>query len=58
MIELAETLSVKEPFLRVDFYNVNGKIYFGELTFFPSSGMTPWTPVSADYEIGQLLNLI
>lgn len=57
MVELAETLSAKIPFLRVDFYNVNGKIYFGELTFFPSSGMTPWTPISADYEIGKLLDL-
>lgn len=57
MIELAETLSAKEPFLRVDFYNVNGSIYFGELTFYPASGMLPWTPISADYEIGKLLDL-
>lgn len=30
---------MNEPFLRVDFYNVNGKIFFGELTFYPASGM-------------------
>ena len=29
------------PFVRMDFYDVNGKIYFGEYTFFPASGMMP-----------------
>ena len=38
MFELASQLSKGFPFLRVDFYEVDGKIYFGELTFFPSSG--------------------
>ena len=57
MIKLAEELSYGEPFIRVDFYNVNGQIYFGELTFYPASGMLPWTPASADYEIGQMLDL-
>ena len=39
MISLAERLSENEPFLRVDFYNVKGNVYFGELTFYPASGM-------------------
>lgn len=57
MISLAERLSENEPFLRVDFYNVNGKIYFGELTFYPASGLGKWTTDEADKEIGSYLIL-
>ena len=38
MKEIAHILSEDFPFVRVDLYNINGKIYFGELTFFPASG--------------------
>lgn len=57
MIALAESLSKNEPFLRVDFYNVNGKIFFGELTFYPASGLGKWTSEEADKEIGLFLKL-
>ena len=57
MISLAERLSKNKPFLRVDFYNVNGKIYFGELTFYPASGMGKWTCEDADYVIGKMLTV-
>lgn len=57
MISLAEKLSGKEPFLRVDFYNVKGKIYFGELTFYPASGMLRWTSDVVDRTIGEYLIL-
>ena len=57
MIKLAESLSKNEPFLRVDFYNVNGKIFFGELTFYPASGLGKWTTEEADKEIGIYLKL-
>ena len=57
MISLAEKLSANEPFLRVDFYNVNGKIFFGELTFYPASGMGKWTSDEADYQIGKYLDI-
>lgn len=56
MLSLAERLSKNIPFLRVDFYNVNGKIYFGELTFYPASGFGKWTPDKADEMIGEYLN--
>ena len=39
MIEIAERISQGFPQVRVDLYNVNGKIYFGEMTFFSASGM-------------------
>lgn len=57
MFSLAEQLSKIASFLRVDFYNVNGKIYFGELTFYPASGMLPWTTEEADERIGNFLKL-
>ena len=57
MISLAEKLSVNEPFLRVDLFNVNGNIYFGELTFYPASGLGKWTSEEADKEIGIFLKL-
>lgn len=57
MIRIAEDLSVGIPHVRVDFYNVNGQILFGELTFYSGSGFTKFNPESADFEIGQLLEL-
>ena len=54
MVELAEKLSEPFPFVRVDFYNINGVIYFGELTFYPGSGYTRFLPDSADFEWGKL----
>jgi len=38
MLSIAEKLSNNIPFVRVDLYEINGKVYFGELTFYPSSG--------------------
>lgn len=57
MIRLAETLSAKYKFLRVDLYNVNGKIYFGELTFYPAAGMGAFIPKEWDEKIGDFLTL-
>lgn len=44
MWKFAETLSNNVPFVRVDFYNLSGKILFGELTFFPTSGIGGFDP--------------
>ena len=57
MISLAEKLSADEPFLRVDFYNVNGKIFFGELTFYPASGFGSFTPNIWNLRIGDMILL-
>ena len=57
MRALAEKLSEGIPHLRVDFYEVDGKIYFGELTFFHWSGMVPFDPEEWDYKIGSWLKL-
>ena len=57
MIALAEKLSGDVPFLRADFYNVQGRIYFGELTFFPASGMGKFIPEEWDTVLGRWLQL-
>lgn len=57
MISLAERFAAGIPLLRVDLYNVNGKIYFGELTFFPASGLENYEPVEWDRKIGDMLEL-
>lgn len=57
MIVLAEKLSEGIPFLRVDFYEVAGRIYFGELTFFPGGGMEEFRPESWDRKLGERILL-
>jgi len=57
MKDLARILSKDIPHVRVDFYEANGKIYFGELTFFHMNGMVPFEPNEWDYILGGWLNL-
>ena len=57
MISLAERLSEDVPFVRVDFYNSNGNIYFGEITFFPAAGMGKFEPEDWDEKLGEWINL-
>ncbi len=57
MIQFAKVLSKGIPFMRVDFYEINGQIYFGELTFYTGAGFTKFEPESADLKIGSLLKL-
>lgn len=57
MKELATQLSVNIPFVRVDFYEINGMVYFGELTFFPGAGFEEFTPEKYDYILGSWIKL-
>lgn len=57
MRQLAEKLSKGIPHLRVDFYEVNGKAYFGELTFSHFSGMVPFNPEEWDETFGSWIKL-
>ena len=57
MKQLAEKLSVGIPHVRVDFYECNGKIYFGEMTFFHWSGMVPFNPEKWDRTFGDWIKL-
>lgn len=57
MMDLAGRLSRGIPFLRVDFYCVNSRIYLGELTFYPASGLLPFTDDAWDLIMGSWLTL-
>ena len=57
MLDICGKLSQDFPFVRVDLYLAEGRIYFGELTFTPANGMKPFTPVQYDYVFGEALDL-
>lgn len=57
MKKLAQKLSKGIPEVRVDFYDINGQVYFGELTFYHQSGFAPFSPEEWDLKLGQLLDL-
>ena len=57
MINLAAKLSQNIPLLRVDFYEISGKVYFGELTFSHWSGFVPFNPETWDKNLGDWINL-
>ena len=57
MIEFSKKLSSKISFLRVDFYEINGNLYFGELTFYPASGFGKFEPKEWDLKLGNLIDL-
>lgn len=58
MIECAEKLSSVTKFARIDFYEVNGKMYFGEITLFPASGFGMFLPEEYDRYYGDLIGLV
>ena len=57
MLELSERLRGEYPFVRVDWYEIDGNLYFGELTFTPKAGFEDFSPSSFDYELGARINL-
>ena len=57
MLEKARILAKSIPFARIDFYVINQKIYFGEITFFPASGFEKFEPEEADRKLGAMLKL-
>lgn len=57
MVKLTEELAKDFPFVRVDLYNINGKIYFSEMTFTPAKGTLIFDDDKADFEIGEWLKI-
>ena len=57
MAELARKLSSGMRQVRIDFYDINGKVYFGEITFSHWSGMVPFEPEEWDYKWGKMIKL-
>ena len=54
MIDIAKVLCVGFPHVRVDLYNIDGKIYFGEMTFTNGSGFEKITPYEDNLMLGEL----
>lgn len=57
MISVAETLSKEFPHVRVDLYNIDGQIIFGEMTFFNDSGYMKYNPDEFDFVAGDMFVL-
>lgn len=56
-IRIAKMLSEGIPFCRIDLYEANGKTYFGEITFYPASGIGKFEPAIWNYKLGECLKL-
>lgn len=57
MKKMASDLSSEFPFVRVDLYEVDSKVYFGELTFFHFSGQEPFEPYEFEIQFGNYLDI-
>lgn len=57
MVEFAKILSKDVPFLRVDFYQIDNKLYCGEMTFFHNGGMSNFNPPEWDKKLGDYIDL-
>ena len=57
MIRLAELLAESIPHIRIDFYEINQKIYFGEMTLFDGGGFEKFIPEEWDYTFGNWIKL-
>lgn len=57
MLNLARILAENIPFVRIDFYEINEKVYFGEITFFPASGLEKFIPEEWDTVLGSWIRL-
>ena len=57
MVALSKKLSQKLPFVRVDFYSINGQTIFGELTFYPSDARKEFHPIEYNRTVGDYFEL-
>ncbi|WP_340202650.1 ATP-grasp fold amidoligase family protein [Ascidiimonas sp. W6] len=57
MVSITKKLAGKFPFVRVDLYNINGKVLFGEMTFYPGDGRIDFTPDQYNKIIGDMITL-
>lgn len=57
MLEISKKVSKDIPFVRVDLYEINGRVYFGELTLYPSAGFEGFKPAKYDRILGEMIEL-
>ncbi|EOS80752.1 hypothetical protein C817_01359 [Dorea sp. 5-2] len=58
MLEISRNISKDFPFVRVDFFENNGRVYLAELSFAPWAGLRPYEPESMDCEMGKWLDIV
>lgn len=58
LCKLSEEISQGFPFVRVDWFDLKGKIYFSEMTFVPCAGMMPFNPKEYDLKMGERLSIV
>jgi len=59
MVDMADKIAtdIRSPFVRIDFYNIDGRIYFGEVTFFPLSGRGLFRPQEWNDRLGDMIKI-
>ena len=57
MIEICQKLSCNIPFVRIDLYLINNSIFFGEITFYPASGIGTFSPEEWSLKLGKMIEL-
>ena len=57
MIEYAKQLAENEKFVRIDFYEINSRVYFSEITYYPCGGFMPFDPIEWDNKIGKMIKI-
>lgn len=57
MKQCVRVLAKKIRFVRMDFYEINGKCYFGEYTFFDSGGYDVYRPIEVEYKLGDMIDI-
>lgn len=57
MVKYAEKLSKPFPFVRIDFYETDDRLYVGEMTFYSGGGILPFDPPEWDYRLGEYINI-
>ncbi len=57
MLDISKKLSKNIPFVRIDLYEIENKVYFGELTFYPSGGFEGFNPKEWDKKLGDMIKL-
>lgn len=57
MKRIVRDLSKEKPFSRIDLYEINDHVYFGEITFFPLSGIGVFTPEKYNDILGEMISI-
>lgn len=57
MLSICSKVASQIPFVRVDLYSIQSKVYMGEITFYPASGIGVFSPQEWNYKLGELISL-